>query len=205
MQAIRYERHFLTLIPAAIVFWLITKVGDAMLSGDGGFFLIYGAMGALHAASLVISLRDRSAVTLRKAIIFITLVGALSVLTVFSPILLVPVLSVEKTPTLGQTVRLCLVLAGGSAFGASGYWLLLRLFWLKSRRFLNLITTIALCSATTVASLLGAGSLTSRSREIADLMPTLGWWAAFSLSLYCGDLKWGAEKSIWTTSGDAHV
>src|SRR4029077_20840291 len=107
--------------------------------------------GSLHAASLVISLRDRSAVTLRKAIIFITLVGALSVLTVFSPILLVPVLSVEKTPTLGQTVRLCLVLAGGSAFGASGYWLLLRLFWLKSRRFLNLITTIALCSATTVA------------------------------------------------------
>jgi len=162
-------------------------------------------MGVLHATSLVISLRDKSVVTLRKAVIFITLVGALSVLAVFSPLLLVPVLSIDKTPMLGQSVRLGLVLGGASAFGASGYWLLLRLFWLKSRKFVNLITTIALCSVRTVVSFLDGGSLTSHSRDIGDLVPTLAWWAAFSLSLCCGDLKWGSEKSISTTPEDAHV
>lgn len=113
MQGIRYDRHFLTLLPAAIVFWLLMRLGDTIVASDGRFFLFFGAMGVLHATSLVISLRDKSVVTLRKAVLFITLVGALSVLAVFSPLLLVPVLSIDKTPMLGQSVRLGLVL--GSA------------------------------------------------------------------------------------------
>ena len=195
MQAIRYRRHFLTLIPAAILLWLFDKAGDVLHSDDA--FLTFAAMGSLHATSLVLSLRDRQAVSLAKAITFVALVGALSVLTIFSPLLLVPMLSVERTPRLDQDVRLLLLLAAGSAFGASGYWLLLRSFWLKLRRFSNLLTTVALCSVATVVSWLAAGSLMgSRARDIANLVPTLGWWAAFSFSLYCGNLQWRAEKGI---------
>lgn len=193
MQAIRYKVHFLTLIPAAIAFCLIMKLGDA-IRPPYGFFLIFGAMGVLHAASLVISLSDRSAVTFTKTVTFMTVVGVLSILTVFSPFLLLPILSVEKTPHLNESVRIFLVLAGGSAFGASAYWLLLRLIWLKSRRFVNLITTIALCSATTVVSWLGAGTMTVRARDIAELVPTFGWWVGFSFSLFIGDLRWSAEN-----------
>ncbi len=86
MQAIRYQRHLLTLIPAAVLLWLVMRAG--------GFFLFFGAMGALHATSLVMSLRDRKAATLGRAVIFFTLVAAVSVLTLVSPYLLFPLLSV---------------------------------------------------------------------------------------------------------------
>jgi hypothetical protein len=208
MQGIRYRLHFLILIPAAVVLWFVSRAGDAIPDRGSDFFLFFSAMGVLHASSLVISLRDRTVVTPGKVIIFISLVGVLSVVTVFSPWLLVPFLKVfGQSPMHGQskTLMVFVILAFASAFGASGYWLLLRSFWLKSRKFVNLITTIALCSATTVVSFLDAGSLTSRSRNIGDLVPTLGWWAAFSFSLYCGDLKWRSEKSISTTPEDAHV
>ena len=196
MQEIRYRRHVLMLIPAAILLWLFNKAGDG--TSDVGFLLPFGAMGSLHASSVVISLRDRSAVTIGKAISFVTLVGALSILTIFSPLLLVPVLSVQKTPTLDTDLRFLLVLGAGSAFGASGYWLLLRLFWFKSRSLLTLITTVVLCSTATVLSWLGAGRLMQSIPSIAELIPTLGWWAAFTFSLYCSDLEWRPDKSTPT-------
>lgn len=180
MQTIRYQRHFLTLIPAAVLLWLVMRAG--------GFFLFFGAMGALHATSLVMSLRDRSAVTLGKAVIFVTLVAAVSMLALFSPYLF-PLRSV-----LGESLRPFMGLSVASALGASGYWLLLRWFWLKSRRFVNLITTVALCSAATVACWLSAARMTSSAVDIADLVPTLGWWAAFSFSLYCGDMRWRTRR-----------
>jgi hypothetical protein len=208
MQGIRYRLHFLILIPAAVLLWFVSRVGDALPDRGSDGFLSLAAMGALHASSLVISLRDRRVVTPGKVIIFISLVGVLSVVAVFSPWLLIPFLKVfGQSPMHGQskTLMTFVILAFASAFGASGYWLLVRLFWLKSRTFVNLITTIALCSATTVVSFLDGGSLTVRSRDIGDLVPTLAWWVAFSFSLYCGDLKWGSEKSIATTPEDAHV
>ena len=54
----------------------------------------------------------------------------------------------------------------------------------------NLPITVAMCSATTVVCFLSYGSLMSSARDIGDLVPTLGWWTAFSFSLYCGDLQW---------------
>lgn len=189
MQTIRYPRHFGTLIPAAIVLWAVMRADDALPAGEARFFLFFGSMGALHATSLVLSLRDRIAVTPAKAVIFVMLVAALSVLTVFSPLLLVPLFPLLSG--IGETARLVAALVVASALGASGYWFLLRSFWLKSRSFLNLITTVVLCSAATVTSWLLAGKLMLSTRDIADLIPTLGWWAAFSFSLYCGDVKWG--------------
>jgi hypothetical protein len=112
------------------------KAGDAVPAGDARFLLFFAGMGALHAASIVISLRDRTAVTPGKTIVFITLVAVLSAVTPFSLFLLVPLLSL-----LGESLMPFFGLAFGSAFGASGYWLLLRLFWLKSLRLANLMIT----------------------------------------------------------------
>jgi len=182
MQAIQYKRHFLILILAVTVLWLIMKAGDAVPAGDARFLLFFAGMGALHAASIVISLRDRTAVTPGKTIVFITLVAVLSAVTPFSLFLLVPLLSL-----LGESLMPFFGLAFGSAFGASGYWLLLRLFWLKSLRLANLMITVVLCAAATILAFPSAGSLMQRTRDIGDLLPTVAWWAAFSISLYLGD------------------
>jgi len=194
MQAIRYKRHFLILIFAVTVLWLVMKAGDAVPAGDARFFLFFGGMGALHATSLVISLRDRTAVTLVRAVVFITLVAVLSAVAPFSFVVLMPFLNL-----LGDSLRLLFALAFASAFGASGYWLLLRWFWMKSLRPVSLITTALLCATATVLAWPGAGRLMPLTRDIGDLLPTVAWWAAFSLSLYWGD----RQGSRWRISSNS--
>jgi len=97
--------------------------------------------------------------------------------------------------------RMLFALTFASAFGASGYWLLLRLFWLKSLRSVTLITTIAMCCPATllgwfVAAQLASAGPGSRVRDVTDLAPTFAWWAAFSLSLYYSDAQRQGGTSI---------
>lgn len=192
MQSIDYRRHFLTLIPAAICFWVITR--DPVFSRSGfHFFLYFGSMGTLHATSLVVSLRERNGVTIGKACIFVTLVSALSILVFFSPLLFSSLLALLPR----DNPRFFAGLALASVVGASGYWLLLRWFWLKSRSYVNLITTSAVCGVATLVSWTASGDLAFLG-DIAGLVPTLAWWAAFSLSLYFGDIRGQASRRLAT-------
>jgi|GEM_PF-3175360 hypothetical protein len=196
MQSLHYQRHFLTLIPAAMLLWLITTVEDAVPPSTGRWVLFFGAMGALHSASLVLSLRDKSAIAPAKAIIFITLVSAVSVFAPFTPLF-----SLALTPFGGDSPRLLFALTFASAFGASAYWLLLRFFWLRSLRFANLATTIAMCCSATLlgwfgAAWLASGQPLSTPGRSQILRRFLAWWVAFSLSLYCGDAQWRIGRSL---------
>lgn len=96
-----------------------------------------------------------------------------------------------------------LVLLSASAFGASGYWILVRLFWLKSLRSADLIATVALCMITTAVSWMGAGILKSLgSVDVSDLLPTLAWWVAFSISLYWSEVRRTRENTMQTMGND---
>jgi hypothetical protein len=79
----------------------------------------------------------------------------------------------------------------GSAIGASGYWLLIRLFWLKSLRRADWLRTTLLCVAATSLAGLALSMFGGYVRGVANLnadiiSPTLtvAWWFAFSISLY---------------------
>lgn len=208
MQAIRYRYHFAALAVASIPLWLILRTDD-FLRGDTVFFLTFGSMGALHATAVVVSLRDKAAVKPIKVVVFVSLVAALSIGTPASPLLLGPL--IEKLP--GNDSRLFFALGFASAVGASAYWLLLRVFWLKSQKWVNLIVTALLCACATVLCWFGAGALnrfgagppTWSAGQIADVLPTVGWWAVFSLGLYCNDVDWNADSSKPTRPEDAHA
>jgi hypothetical protein len=87
MKAIRYGLHFTTLAVAAVIFWLVKGVYLPYWISSFDFFH-YALMGALHATSIVISLRHprttHSTMTFPiYVLVFITLATVLSVSTPF--------------------------------------------------------------------------------------------------------------------------
>jgi hypothetical protein len=58
MKAIRYDLHFTTLTVAALILWLATM--DLTHPARSSYFeyFYYGLIGALHAISIVVSLRE---------------------------------------------------------------------------------------------------------------------------------------------------
>lgn len=111
-------------------------------------------------------------------------------LTPILPIVVPPVLRLlpflksigDSTP--GDSVRFLLVVTGASAFGASGYWFLVRWFWLKPLKFVDLVRTITLCVIATSLAFVIPAVLISINRDVAGYLPTVLWWFAFSGSLY---------------------
>jgi hypothetical protein len=82
----------------------------------------------------------------------------------------------------------------GSAIGASGYWLLVRMFWLKSLRGADWLRTVALCVTATLLALHALQMFDGYVRGVAKLnadtmspILTVAWWFAFSISLYLSD------------------
>jgi hypothetical protein len=90
----------------------------------------------------------------------------------------------------------------GSAIGSSGYWLLVRLFWLKSLRRADWLRTVALCVAATLLAALALGMFDGYVHGVAKLdadvispILTVAWWFAFSISLYWSEMSAQASKS----------
>lgn len=174
MKTIQYGRHFLLLAMAAILLWLPIQADIHIApTADVQFVLFYGLMGAFHAGALVLSLQDRSKAMLGKAIVFVALAAAVSVATPFLGLAVASLLKFVPYRGLGDSARLVLVLVLASAGGASLYWLLVRSFWMKSLRWMDLIITVGLCAL--VAPLF--------------FIPGAAWWAAFSLSLYWSEVR----------------
>lgn len=118
MSAIRYGIHFASLALAAAIFWLVRDLRLPVWVSNFNF-PHYALMGALHATSIVVSLRDRRTVV--RTLSFITLATILSAAT--------PLLglwgSIGLIPSAGilRENALVVTFVTGSTVGASGYWL----------------------------------------------------------------------------------
>jgi len=201
MKAIRYKLHFATLTVAAVVFLLAKDLALPYWISNFDFFH-YGLMGALHATCIVVSLRDRKVARPIIALCFITLAtvwsAATPILGLWGSIFWAPFYDFLHRNQLG-TLAMFLT---GSAIGASGYWLLVRRFWLKSLRRADWLRTVALCVAATLLSLLTLDMLDTVARgvlkpsvDIVSPMLTVTWWFAFSISLYWSEMRGQANKS----------
>ncbi len=193
MKAIRYKLHFAALTVAVVVF-LLAK-GVALPSWISNFdFFRYGLMGALHATCIVVSLRDRKAARPVVSLFFITLAtvwsAATPILGLWGSVFWVPFSDFLRRNQLGA---LSIVLTG-SAIGASGYWLLVRQFWLRSLRPTDLLRTVALCMAATLLSTFALEVLNPRIDLLSPIITT-AWWFAFSISLYWSEMSGSTNKS----------
>jgi hypothetical protein len=196
MKSIRYGLHFLLLILAGLVYWLAKDVRLPYWNFD---FFHFGLMGLLHATVIVVSLRDRKAVRPVFALCFIALATIWAALT---PILglwslvLLPDRIVDVLRDHHPILRDVSLFLPGSAIGASGYWLLVRQFWLKSLRRADWLRTVGLCLAATTLAVVPGDKLTPRIDF--SLWLTAAWWLGFSLSLY-----WSETSDHLTTSTEA--
>jgi hypothetical protein len=188
MRPIRYGIHFTTLAVAAVIFWLVRDVRLPLWISNFNFF-DYALMGALHATSIVVSLRGRR--TALRALGFITLATALSAFAPFmgliGSVVWVPFADILREKDLIADA----ILVTGSAIGASGYWLLVQLFWFRVFRRAGWFWTVAFCVTSTLLVGLTLQVFDGYDRGVAKIDPdaispiyTLGWWFAFSTSLY---------------------
>jgi len=206
MKAIRYGLHFATLTVAAVIFWLAKDLHLPYWISNFDFFH-YALMGALHSACIVVSLRDRRAThpiiaISIYALYFIMLATILSaatpILGLFGSIVWAPLDDILRENRLGGYA----IFLTGSAIGASGYWLLVRLFWLKSLRWADWLRTVSLCVTATLFALLALDMLdgyvrgvTKLNADIVSPILTATWWFAFSISLYWSEMSEQANKS----------
>lgn len=182
MRAIRYSLHFPLLIVGLFLLWLAQDV-DLRVRVGGANPSHCLLMGVLHATSIVVSLRNHRANSLVLALSFIALAAVWSGAT--------PILALWSTALShfhdGTFIVLTMVI--GSAIGSAGYWLLVRLFWLKSLRRADCFRTVALCVAATLLSF-AVGMLDQRGGgDITSLLSLAAWWFAFSASLYWGEIS----------------
>lgn len=206
MKVIRYGLHFATLTVAAVIFWLAKDLYLPYWISNFDFFH-YALMGALHATCIVVSLRVHRATHPViafpvYALCFIMLVTILSAVTpilgLWGSIVWTPFENVLVEKHLGDYA----IFLTGSAIGASGYWLLVHLFWLKSLRRVDWLRTVSLCVTATLLAALALGMFDGYVRDVARLnadiispILTVAWWFAFSISLYWSEASEQANKS----------
>jgi hypothetical protein len=145
-------------------------------------------IGALHATSIVVSLRDLKAFRLIVALSFVVLAAIWSAATIILTLWSSPLLNPIVEGLHGSDYAPFVLYVVGSIVGASGYWLLVRLFWLRSLRPGDLVRTIALCVGGTLLSV-GALVVLQTRVEISETLMTVGWWFAFSISLYWSEMS----------------
>jgi hypothetical protein len=174
---------------------------SAPIVGDLRFMAFSALPGALHAALVVISLKRKATVV--RAVFFITLAGLLNCVTPFSgffasPIFpavpaivrLIPQLRHIGDSTPGDSVRILFFVLCASASGSLAYWLLVRSLWLRSLRRRDLWRTMGLCTTATLLVFVGLAVFRSTparfnsTRNVAEILPTVLWWFAFSTSLF---------------------
>jgi hypothetical protein len=205
MKVIRYGLHFTALALAAVTFWLAKDyVPDWSSNFD---FFHFALMGALHATSIVVSVRDRRAgdpiipfpIYALGFIAFATVLSACTpVMALWGSIVWLPFHDILSAIHLGSYIGFLT----GSAIGASGYWLLVRLFWLKSLRRADWLRTVALCVTATLLASIALNMFDRYVRGVAkpqaDIISpirTVAWWFAFSISIYWSEMSEQTNKS----------
>jgi hypothetical protein len=179
-------------------------------AGNARFLTFFALIGAIHATSMVLSLRYRA--TPVRGAALVALAALLSVVTPFlgfavTPVLpfvmplvlrLLPFLKAIGDSTPGDSARFLFVVTGASACGASGYWFLVRWFWLKPLRFVDFFRTVTLCVFATSVAFVIPAVLVSMNRDVAGYLPTVLWWFAFPGSLYWSESTGNYHNHIRT-------
>ena len=194
MKTIDYRRHFAILSVASIplVFFDYLPLPE----WTSRFIFLFGLIGALHALALVVSLNVRGRLFRRVA--FVCIIAGLSVL---AP--LVGAALAGLASPLGDA-RFYLALVLGSAFGASTYWLLIRVSWIPTLSCRSLVLATILCALTSPIAFIFAAALTDFGSNIegalgliSNMILHIAWWFAFSYSLYRGETTdQGANNSF---------
>jgi hypothetical protein len=194
MKVIRYGLHFAMLAVAAVIFLRLRNLYPRFTGSDFDFFH-FGLMGALHATCVVASLRQyrapcSSVAFPLYALSFVTLVTVMGAVT--------PILGLWGTiiwTPLGDAfaakVGPALIFITASTIGASGYWLLVRFFWMRTLRRRDWLRTVSLCVTATLLAIYFLERVGGYKRGVSKLDQTLfypiltvAWWFAFSISLY---------------------
>jgi hypothetical protein len=200
---IAYRRHFLMLIVAVVALQFIGKALDQLLAGEFRVFALLGVAGALHAGAIVLSLKRRPNIV--RSACFVALAACFnygaffSGFTSFALFPFVPAIArllpnfLDKgDSSAGDSVKVLLFVAAGSAFGALAYWLIVRAFWVKGLRRRDLLRTLAFCVTASLLVFIVWGALGSTAvdfNSIRDLLPTVMWWFAFSASLWLSERR----------------
>jgi hypothetical protein len=138
----------------------------------------------------MISVRDRKTVRPISALSFIGLAtiwsAATPILSLWGSLVWGPILN--NLPAREYNPVLLLLLTG-SMIGSSGYWVLVRLFLLRSLGYADWVKTVALCVVGTSLSfavfyLPPPTNSVVQNSEIFGLIQTMAWWFAFSISLF---------------------
>jgi hypothetical protein len=172
LGSFHYARHFGLLAAATVIVFLL---GHWSLLSES-LFVVFAINGALHAASLVLSLRTPQSIVRR--FVFIGIAVALSVLTLYIGIICLVLFAV-----LPGNERLYVVLGVCSLSGAITYGSLIRIFW--ARRFSSRVVLVmsVLCMLAT--------SLAFFARTYSDFFGawwlTAVWWFALSGGLWFFD------------------
>jgi hypothetical protein len=177
MITVNYPRHFAYLFIAAIVL-ILTQSGSTPHWIDRATFLL-GLVGLLHATAFALALNMAHAFPKRILFIAITTAASANVAMVGAYI--------ESPLHLDGALGFLAWYAISSALGASAYWALVRLFWLRGLTKRSLLLTVGMCVSATLASLLTVGLVTQQGRndsETAQALPSIFWWVGFSLSLW---------------------
>jgi hypothetical protein len=89
-----------------------------------------------------------------------------------------------------------LIFVTASAIGASGYWLLMRFFWMRTLRRRDWLKTMSLCVTATLLAVCFLEMFGGYKRGVAKLdhalfypILTVAWWFAFSISLDWSEAK----------------
>jgi hypothetical protein len=215
MKAIRYSLHFPVLVAAALLYWWAIHYYVWIFNFD---YFHPGLTGALHSTSVVVALRYRRAKEPIVSLLFIalaTILGAVTpILGLWGSIVWSPI-TAFLPPSLNNLV---FVFITGSVIGSAGYWVLVRRFWMPSLGRADLLRTVTLCVAATILVDIYGHAVPSGfsitwpelGRHLFDLLQTVTWWFAFSISLYWsettprkGDIALGIATVILVLGGTA--
>jgi hypothetical protein len=180
MTIIRYPRHFACLAVAALA--LINVVPLSVPSWLDRFTFFSALDGLLHAGAVVLALNV--AASWIKRLTFAAITAVLSGGVPYFG------LAFERPLGLDGTAAFLAAFAIGSAGGAAAYWLLVRVFWIRSLTAASLMRTIAFCVGATLVSFAMAVLVSGFGRTpsvVGDVLPTVCWWLAFSYSLYLSE------------------
>ena len=200
-RAIAYRRHFLLLSVAVLLLHLSGRALDQIPVSNIRDFAILGLPGALHAGSVLLSLRRRP--NIARSVSFVALAACFNLGAIFSGLIALPLLPLvpyivrlvpqlrdigDSTP--GDSVRVLFYAIAASACGSLAYWFVVRAFWMKQLRYRDLLRTLTLCVMATILAFIGLAVLGSSpayfesTRSVGDILPAVMWWFAFSASLW---------------------
>jgi hypothetical protein len=182
MTAVSYPRHFAFLTLATVL--LLADLPEPLPVWVNRLLFFPMLYGMLHAGALVSAL-NANGLWLKRGL-FVALAAGLSGV--------VPYFGLFSTKLLGLSDSAAYfgAFALGSAGGAASYWFLIRFFWIPGLPLRSVAHTVLVCVAATSISLLLAVLLTGFGRSassVADALPTIAWWLAFSLSLWFAEQR----------------